>query len=103
MTDDLVEKVARAIWETNNGPWDLASDAGRLAVRREANAAIDAIPGLRDVIEGRAVVVPREATPEMHMAGATAVVRRGNSRSLTLYRAMLAASPYAPAKENGDG
>ena len=112
--DDLAEKVARAIWDcTPRRPsWDEGTliEPGnellrtfREATRAEANAAIDAIPGVRDVVEGRAVVVPREATPEMHMAGATTVVRRGNSRSLTLYRAMLASSPYAPAKENRDG
>jgi hypothetical protein len=40
-TAERVERVAQAIWEANNGPWDFVSPEGREALRREARAAID--------------------------------------------------------------
>ncbi len=37
---DLVEHVARAIFEANSGPWELCSEHGKDACRDEAKAAI---------------------------------------------------------------
>lgn len=49
-TDDVVERVARAIYETASGPWEFASDYGQDIVRHEASAAIAAMgDGWRDV------------------------------------------------------
>ena len=36
----LRERVARSVWETSNGPWDLLSEAGRKNLLDEADAAI---------------------------------------------------------------
>ena len=86
----LADQLAKA--------WNTRADTARLV-------AIEAIPGLRDVVEGRACIVPRVATDEMCEAahgitqddinddpiGCEAV--RAENRSI--YHLMLTASPYA--------
>ena len=44
MTDETVEKVARAICEATTGPFEMLDDVGRDALRWEARAAIAAMP-----------------------------------------------------------
>lgn len=63
MTDEATrERVARAIGEANSGPFELLSLEGQDACRREADAAIAALTGWRDVqsdpppMDGTAIV-----------------------------------------------
>jgi hypothetical protein len=49
-------------------------------------------PGLADVLEGKAVIVPVEATPEMRQAGKDVWWNGHNTEKV--YDAMLAANPY---------
>lgn len=93
-TDDGIVVVARAICEFRHG-W--REDAGYIdrqwhLYKQEAKAAIDAYTAhLRD--KG-VVVVPRECTEEMFVAGRSALrnnsTRTGNAR--VAYKAMVAAA-----------
>ena len=42
--EETVERVARAIYETASGPWEFASGYGKELLRREARAALSALP-----------------------------------------------------------
>lgn len=44
MTDEQVERVARAICEATSGPFEMLDDVGRDALRHEARAAIAVMP-----------------------------------------------------------
>ena len=110
----LIEAMARAICCPGNLSCNCSSMS--LAWRPEATAALTALctlrPDVSAVLRGEAVVVPREATTEMLLAplhvglpwdqrdplGALPGHRVMESRvdlRPTIYRAMLAASPYA--------
>lgn len=43
--EEMVERVAKAIYEAASGPWDFASEHGKDMVRHEARAAIAAMKG----------------------------------------------------------
>ena len=69
--------------------------------RAEATAALDALrtarPDIADVLDGKAAVVPMEATLGQLEAGQIAWLRDSLRLSSTLYAAMIAASPYRSA------
>ena len=110
------EAMARAIYDAckplQDPKWDEVTAAWleRRKAVTQANAALTALcalhPGVREVIEGSAVVVPREATEAMIEAGFDAAdgwfeidgdkgpwLRSDGFEAA--YRAQLAASPYA--------
>lgn len=72
MSDSMIEKVAKAIWESQHGPWEMASEAGKRSLRVEARAAIKAM---------------REPTDEMIHAGNNAMVYI-DCTALNVWRAM---------------
>lgn len=79
------------------------------ACREDMAAALSVLDDLIDrealdaLIEGKAVVVPREETVEMYGAGIEADNESAASAAPVgaIYRAMLAASPYAEKGERG--
>lgn len=84
------------------------TDAAMLAAASEALSYLCAvIPGLADVVEGTAVIVPKEPTDAMFLAAikeqnSSAVLNYGKAPSLEDYwEVMLDASPYR-AKSNDD-
>jgi hypothetical protein len=97
-----VEAMARALHDVTHPSrnWERAPAVYHDSWRADAQSALTALcalhPGIQAVLDGEAVVVPRDATPEMHTAGAMTIIRRNQSRSLVIYAAMLATSPYAP-------
>lgn len=108
MRDELVERMARAIYEQRNGygctPWNIRSRSHRDPYLADAAAS------LRAIEEAGAVVVPKEATGEMEegccdaMANGLIVdgdyVEFGGDAAQQAWSAMLAASPYA--EKNND-
>lgn len=121
MTPREVEAMARAIHASDDHGLDWADETafGRSIYRENVTAALTALcaihPGILDVIEGRAVVVPREATEEMIEAGFDAADGwfeidgdKGpwlrSDGFAAAYAAMLASSPYAtPPAADGNG
>jgi hypothetical protein len=96
----LIEAMARAMYEADEGPW---GDALMKEMRRYATAALSAI-------EAMAAIVPREATDAMDEACCDAMasglivdgdfVEFGGTSAQNAWSAMLAASPFA--KETTD-
>ncbi len=75
--DELIEAMARAIYQSRNGhgcvSWSFIDRNHKRPYIGDAEAAAAAIPGLVDVIEGRAVIVPRECTEAMRAAAEDAL------------------------------
>ena len=89
--DKLIEAMARAMYEADEGPW---GDALMKEMRRYATAALSAI-------EAMAVVVPKYPTTDMQREGLNAHSDNPLYAVPSVYAAMLSASPYK--KEASDG
>jgi hypothetical protein len=73
--NEMVERVAKAIWESQHGPWENLPTDGREAMRIEARAAIKAM---------------RNPLPEMTKAGAEFVDRPDrHMKTLNAWQAMI--------------
>lgn len=100
MTDDLIEKVAKAIYETGDSytTWDdvcrLSALDGYLVAKGKRSGAINAARAALAAIEGAGwAVVPVEPTDEMYDA-AIASGFEGERRHLVKdYAAMISARP----------
>lgn len=113
--DEIIEAMARAIHATawGEGQWETAGESEYREMDAMARAALDAlkqnIPGLSDVIDGKAVIVPVKVTDE----AADGVWRaaydawaefgaRDEDAGHAAHGAVLIASPYArPTSDNG--
>ena len=59
-SDELVERVARAICEATSGPFEMLDDTGRDALRCEARAALSALPGHELLREALRIIAAHE-------------------------------------------
>jgi hypothetical protein len=118
MTPREVEAMARAMCEAlYPSAWPSVPASQRAPWDAQAQAALTALcalhPGISAVLDGSAVVVPREATVVMQNAAVEAAEMGGGmswsnrspqSVARVAYRAMLASSPYAtPPSPAADG
>lgn len=95
----------RALLRERNEARRTSGEAASLLARNldglmSANRTLER-PDIAAILRGEAVAVPREATPDMLIAGVQSDDKRtGNQTCAHIYRAMIAASPYA--SKSGD-
>ena len=103
--DELIEKMARDIHASRDGVRDYAKYRGdhriAKAYRGDATAALStlcaSIPGLSDVIEGKAVIVPVDPTEAVKTAvqwGTVLPGATGSSMNAEIYRTLISVAHY---------
>lgn len=90
--DDLIEAMADRACPGRGDPLRIVAEA---FARTNITHLCEVIPGLSDIIDGKAAIVPKVATDRMQQA---AFLADGwflsESRNQVRYAAMLAVSPY---------